>query len=147
MITGTTSQRPRPRSWRRTCTTIQIARMASAGGQTQLRRSIAAGPGWSTIRTSPIEPRNIAGTVVQAWGCALKRVESQAMRPQPSPKANSTDPVIRGSEPPDAGPSNRATARRAPAASPPRMGSTGERVLVLRVTTSMGEPPRMLRCG
>ena len=51
------------------------------------------------------------------------------MRPQPNPNANSTDPVITGSEPPDAGPSTRARARRAPAASEPRITSTGERVL------------------
>ena len=73
-ITGTTSQRPRPRSRRRTCMTIQIARMASAGGQTQLSRSMTAGPGWNTIRTSPIEPRNAAGTAIQVCGWALKRV-------------------------------------------------------------------------
>ena len=109
--------------------------MASAGGQTQLSRSITAGPGWNTIRPSPIEPRNTAGTAIQVCGWALKRVVRTAMRAQPSPKANSTDPVTSGSEPPDAGPSSKATARRAPAASEPTMAMTGERVLVPRGMT------------
>ena len=73
-ITGTTSHRPRPWSRRRTCANIQTAMMASAGGQTQLSRSIAAGPGWSTIRLSPTEPRTTAGTAIQVWGWALYRV-------------------------------------------------------------------------
>ena len=96
---------------------------------------MTAGPGWNTIRPSPIEPRNAAGTAIQVCGWALKRVVRTAMRPQPSPKARSTDPVTSGSEPPDAGPSSKATARRAPAASEPTMARTGERVLVPRGTT------------
>ena len=112
--------------------TIQIARTASAGGQTQLSRSMTAGPGWNTIRPSPIEPRNVAGTAIQVCGWALKRVDRTAMRPQPRPKAKSTDPVTSGSEPPDAGLSSKATARTAPATSEPTMARTGERVLVPR---------------
>ena len=70
-MTGTTSQRPRPWRFRRTCMNIQTARTASAGGQIQLSRSIAAGPGWNTIRPSPMMPRNSAGTTIQVCGCAL----------------------------------------------------------------------------
>src|SRR5215207_3757451 len=98
-IIGTTSQRPRPPSWARTCTTIQIARTARTGGQTQLTRSMTAGPGWKTIRPRPIVPRTIAGTAVQACGWARKRVDVKAIRPQPRPKANRTDPDTTGSEP------------------------------------------------
>jgi hypothetical protein len=75
------------------------------------------------------------------------------MRAQPSPKANRTDPVTSGSVPPDAGPSSKATARRAPAVSEPMMAMTGERVLVPRGMTFDEEvlsdetfttiPPRM----
>src|SRR5438876_4733463 len=86
-IIGTTSQRPRPRRWPRTWMTIQMARTARIGGQTQLRRSMTAGPGWKTIRPSPIEPRTIAGTAVQVCGWALKREDVKAIRPQPRPKA------------------------------------------------------------
>ena len=122
---------------------IQTARMASAGGQIQLSTSIAAGPGWKTIRPSPMMPRNSAGTTIQVCGWALYRVDIRAMRPQPSPKANITDPVIIGSEAPDAGPRSRAMARTAPAMSEARMASTGDRVLVLRCGTFMSWPPRM----
>src|SRR5207249_4740079 len=112
--------------------TIQMAKAARAGGQTQLRRFMTAGPGWKTIRRSPVEPRTIAGTAVQACGWALKREDVKAIRPQPRPKAKSTDPVTTGSEPSDARLRRRAAARAAPATSEPKTARTGERLLVLR---------------
>src|SRR5687768_1429828 len=129
-ITGATSQRPRPRRWRRTWMTIQPASTARAGGQTQLRRSMTAGPGWKTTRPSPIKPRTIAGTAVQTCGWALKREDVKAIRPQPTPKAKRTDPVTTGSELPDARLRRKATARAAPATIEPKMARTGERPLL-----------------
>src|SRR5207247_1729114 len=130
----------------RTWMTIQMARTARIGGQTQLRRSMTAGPGWKTIRPSPIEPRTIAGTAVQVCGWALKREDVKAIRPQPRPKAKSTDPVTTGSEPPDARLRRRAAARAAPETSEPKMARTGER-LVLRDESFMRSPPRMRTSG
>jgi hypothetical protein len=46
------------------------------------------------------------------------------------PSANSTEPVIRGSEPPDAGPSTSPIAKTPPAASEPTMAGTGDRPLL-----------------
>ena len=108
---------------------------------------MTAGPGWKTIRPSPIEPRTAAGTAVHACGWALKRVDRWAIRPQPSPKARSTDPVTSGSEPPDARVKTRATARAAPATREPRIAGTGERVLVARDESFMRSPPRMRANG
>jgi hypothetical protein len=146
-ITGRTNQRPRPGRWLRTWITIQMAKTARAGGQTQLRRFMTAGPGWKTIRPSPMKPRTAAGTAVQACGRALKRVDSQAIRPHPRPKAKSTDPVTTGSEPLDATVKKRATARAAPATSEPRMARTGEPLLVPRGESFIRRPPRMRANG
>jgi hypothetical protein len=140
-ITGMTSQRPRPRSCWRTCTIIQIASVAIAGGHSQPRRSITAGPGWNVIRPSPIEPRNIAGTAVQPCGWALKRVERTAIRPQATPKAKRSDPVTSASEPAGAKVRRSATAKATPASSEPKIGRTGERLLVVRGASFMSASP------
>ena len=101
----------------------QMARPAMAGGQTQPRTSMRPGPGWNTIRPIPIDPRTAAGTAVQTCGWALKRLDRRPMRPQPRPKAKSTDPVTSGSGPPVAKVKVKATARAAPARSEPRMAN------------------------
>src|SRR5206468_12076018 len=89
----------------------------------------------------------IAGTAVQVCGWALKREDVKAIRPQPRPKAKSTDPVTTGSEPPDARLRRRAAARAAPETSEPKMARTGERLLVLRDESFMRSPPRMRASG
>ena len=90
---------------------------------------MVAGPGRNRIRPSPTSPSATAGTASHGCGCALDRVVTTAIRPQPIPNASINEPVTTGSDLPAAGPRTNAIASASPTASEARIARTGERSL------------------